>query len=104
MAKTINSAVIGSLVRQARLAAALSQTQLGHRIGASRFWVAQFEKGKPSAELGLALKAMQAVGLAVQIEPKIDSKSARRRERSPQGRASRTVAPSDLAKVIAQTR
>lgn len=69
MNKNINSAAVGALVREARLSAGLSQTDLGQRIGASRFWVAQFEKGKPSAELGLALKAMQAVGLTVLIEP-----------------------------------
>lgn len=62
MTRTINPAVIGSLVRQARTTAGLSQTELGHRIGASRFWVAQLEKGKPGAELGLAIKALEAVG------------------------------------------
>lgn len=70
MHKSINSAAVGALVRQARLTAGLSQTDLGQRIGASRFWVGQFEKGKPSAELGLALKAMHALGLTFVIEPK----------------------------------
>jgi DNA-binding XRE family transcriptional regulator len=72
MTESINSAVVGSLVRRARTAAGLSQTQLGQRIGASRFWVAQLKKGKPGAELGLAIKAMQAVGLAVRIGPNIE--------------------------------
>lgn len=67
MSKNINSAAVGALVRQARLAVGVSQTDLGRRIGASRFWVAQFEKGKPSAELGLALKAMHALGLTIVI-------------------------------------
>jgi HTH-type transcriptional regulator / antitoxin HipB len=70
MTKTINSATVGALVREARVTAGLSQTDLAQRIGASRFWVAQFEKGKPSAEIGLALKAMHALGLTVLIEPK----------------------------------
>lgn len=48
----------------------MTQAALGARIDASRFWVAEFEKGKPSAELGLALKAIQAVGLAIRIEPR----------------------------------
>lgn len=65
--KTVTAAVMGDAVRQARLAAGLSQSALGDRIGASRFWVAQFEQGKPSAELGLALKAMHAVGLSLAI-------------------------------------
>jgi DNA-binding XRE family transcriptional regulator len=69
MTKPINPAVIGALVREGREAAGLTQTQLAERIGASRFWVAAFEKGKPSVEPGLALKAIQALGLAISIAP-----------------------------------
>ena len=69
MPSALNAATIGALVRDTRTAAGLTQTELANRIGASRFWVAEFEKGKPSAELGLALKAVHALGLAVQIEP-----------------------------------
>ena len=61
MTKPINPAILGALVREGREAAGLTQTQLAERIGASRFWVAAFEKGKPSVELGLALKAIQAL-------------------------------------------
>lgn len=68
MVKTINAVTIGAVVRDARLAAGLTQTELANRIGASRFWVAQFEKGKPSAALGLALKALRALGLVIRIE------------------------------------
>jgi len=73
MTKPINPAVLGALVRERREAAGLTQTQLAERIGASRFWVAAFEKGKPSAELGLALKAIQALGLSIRIEPHHDA-------------------------------
>ena len=69
MTTPLNSAAVGALVHETRLAAGLTQTQLGERIGASRFWVAAFEKGKPSAELGLALKAIHALGLAITIAP-----------------------------------
>ena len=69
MTNPINPAVVGALVREGREAAGLTQTQLAERIGASRFWVAAFEKGKPSVELGLALKAIQALGLAISIAP-----------------------------------
>jgi len=73
MTKPVNSAVVGALAREYREAAGLTQTQLAERIGASRFWVAAFEKGKPSAELGLALKAIQALGLSIRIEPDRDA-------------------------------
>jgi len=69
MTNPINPAVVGALVREGREAAGLTQTQLAERIGASRFWVAAFEKGKPSVELGLALKAIQALGLVISIAP-----------------------------------
>jgi DNA-binding XRE family transcriptional regulator len=69
MTNPINPAVVGALVREGREAAGLTQTQLAERIGASRFWVAAFEKGKPSVELGLALKAIQALGLVISIGP-----------------------------------
>jgi len=69
MTTLLSSATIGALARDARETAGLTQTQLAERIGASRFWVAAFEKGKPSAELGLALKAIQALGFSISIEP-----------------------------------
>ena len=69
MTTPLNSAAVGALVRETRVAAGLTQTQLAERIGASRFWVAAFERGKPSAELGLALKAIHALGLAITIAP-----------------------------------
>lgn len=69
MTTPLNSAAVGALVRETREAAGLTQTQLAERIGASRFWVAAFEKGKPGAELGLALKAIQALGLAITVAP-----------------------------------
>jgi transcriptional regulator with XRE-family HTH domain len=58
---------LGAIVRSARLAAGLTQAQLGKRIGASRFWVADFEAGKPRAEIGRALKALHALGLELKI-------------------------------------
>lgn len=61
---------IGALVRDARLEAGLTQTALAEKIGASRFWVVDFERGKARAELGLALKALRALRLVVSIIPK----------------------------------
>jgi DNA-binding XRE family transcriptional regulator len=97
MPKRLNSAAIGALVRQARLAAGITQSELAQRIGASRFWVAAFEKGKPSAELGLALNAIHALGLAIRIEPKTPS------GRGTPARAQRATAAQSrqLANVIA---
>lgn len=95
MNKSINAATVGALVREARVGAGLSQTDLARRIGASRFWVAQFENGKPSAGLGLALQAMHALGLAVVIEPKNTDERGMRAKRRRKGQTL-------LAKVIAR--
>lgn len=59
---------IGALAREARIGASLTQAQLGAKIGASRYWVAEFERGNPGAELGLALKALRVLKLVLIIE------------------------------------
>lgn len=78
MNKPLTPATVAAIARDARLAAGISQSELGKRIGASRFWVAQFERGKASVEIGLALKALQALGLEVRVEPR-EATSARKR-------------------------
>ncbi|CAN5150402.1 hypothetical protein BH09GEM1_BH09GEM1_22500 [soil metagenome] len=99
--RTATPTDIGALIRDARLAAGLSQTELGERIGASRFWVAEFERGKPRAELGLALEAIRALGLVLSIERK-DAVSKREKARQTRSGKHRTPqAPAvDLASVI----
>jgi len=67
---------IGAIVRQARTEADLTQEALASKIGASRYWVAEFERGKTRAELGLTLKALRALGLTVTIEPAARQRSA----------------------------
>jgi DNA-binding XRE family transcriptional regulator len=59
---------LGTLVREARTGNRMTQAQLGEKIGASRFWVAEFERGKSGAELGLALKAIRALKLVLTVE------------------------------------
>ena len=61
---------LGALVRDARLSSGMTQAQLGEKIGASRYWVAEFERGKSGAELGLSLKALRALGLVLTVEAK----------------------------------
>lgn len=102
MQKSVTPATVGALVRDARTAAGISQSQLGERIGASRFWVAQFEKGKPSAELGLALKALQALGLTVRVEGRAPAETL---GKGPSGRKRATgaspIPPVDLGGILA---
>lgn len=61
--KTVET--LGELVRDQRKQRSWSQSQLAEKIGASRLWVGQFEKGKETVELGLALKALRALDLSL---------------------------------------
>jgi y4mF family transcriptional regulator len=60
---------LGILVRDRRATLGWSQQQLGERIGVSRFWVMHLERGKPTLELALVLRAVQALGLRLAISP-----------------------------------
>ncbi len=70
MMRSLTPKDLGALVRDARTNNGLTQAQLGERIGASRYWVAEFERGKSGAELGLTLKALRALDLVITVEPK----------------------------------
>lgn len=54
---------IAAAVRGRRLELGLSQEQLARRAGVSRKWVYEFEAGKPTAELGHAMRVLDALGV-----------------------------------------
>ncbi len=93
---------LGSLVRDTRTSNGLTQTQLGEQIGASRYWVAEFERGKSGAELGLTLKALRALDLVLTVEPK--DVFLRRQQAETSARQSTTQTPSqpkvDLSAIL----
>jgi len=51
----------------------MSQAQLAAHAGVSRKWVYEFEAGKPSAELGLILRVLEALGLELEIARTVDA-------------------------------
>lgn len=55
------------LLRHARRDHGWTQQDLAERIEASRHWIIHVERGKPTAEVGLVLKALSALGLACDI-------------------------------------
>ena len=59
--KTVGT--LGELVRDQRKQRGWSQSQLAEKVGVSRLWVGQFEKGKETVELGLVLKVLRALDL-----------------------------------------
>jgi transcriptional regulator with XRE-family HTH domain len=60
---------LGSAVRDARLRRGWTQAELADRIGASRQWVVSFERGKATAEVGTALRAIAALGAVLDVVP-----------------------------------
>lgn len=56
---------IGAHIRDRRKALAMDQAALAARIGVSRLWVNQVERGKPGASMGLVLRALAAVGVEI---------------------------------------
>ena len=45
----------------------LNQADLASRAGVSRKWIYEFEAGKARAELGLVLRVLDALGLALDL-------------------------------------
>lgn len=58
---------IGELVRTRRHDVGLTQAALADRIGATRQWVNALESGRPRIELGLALRALAALGVTLNL-------------------------------------
>ncbi len=47
----------------------MTQTNLAAAAGVSRRWLSDLEAGKATAEIGLILRTLQALGLALDAEP-----------------------------------
>jgi HTH-type transcriptional regulator/antitoxin HipB len=58
---------IAAAVRGRRLDLGLSQADLASRARVSRKWISEFESGKATAELGLTLRVLDALGLRLEI-------------------------------------
>lgn len=58
---------LGAAIRDARLGKGWTQAELAVRIGTSRQWVISLERGKASAELGTALRAVAALGMVATL-------------------------------------
>lgn len=61
--KTVET--LGELVRDQRKQRGWSQSRLAEKVGVSRLWIGQFEKGKETVELGLVLKTLRALDLSL---------------------------------------
>jgi len=62
-----NPEQLGRAIRLKRKERSLSQSALAARLGVGRKWVIGVESGNPKAELGLILKALEALGLRASL-------------------------------------
>jgi HTH-type transcriptional regulator/antitoxin HipB len=69
---------IGALVRDRRAEARWSQEELAKRAGVSRLWIVQLEKGKPTAQVGLVLRVLKELGIALDAAPPSRDTSSRK--------------------------
>jgi len=60
---------LGALIRDRRGHLGWSQAMLASKIGSQRLWVSQIESGKETAQIGLVLQALRALGVAIDIIP-----------------------------------
>ena len=58
-----NPTDLGHAIRDRRRRLNLDQDDLAKRVGVSRKWIIDAEKGKPRAEIGLVLRTLDALGL-----------------------------------------
>lgn len=54
---------LGALIRGRRKELGLDQAGLAERIGVNRKWVIGIERGRARAELGIVLRALDALGI-----------------------------------------
>ncbi|MFB6418685.1 MULTISPECIES: helix-turn-helix domain-containing protein [Bradyrhizobium] len=56
---------LGAIIRDRRKRLKLDQSSFAKRIGVSRQWVIEVEHGHARAELGLVLRALDALGISL---------------------------------------
>jgi HTH-type transcriptional regulator/antitoxin HipB len=64
-----NTESLGNILRTARKAKGLTQAELAARIGVTRHWVVQAEKGEPNTRAELFIKALASAGMAIDVIP-----------------------------------
>ena len=69
---------LAAAVRGRRKDLGISQAALAERAGVSRKWVYEFEAGKPTAEFGLLLRVLDALGLELDVSAGSPSPTADR--------------------------
>ena len=65
---------LGALIRDRRIKLALDQRSLAQKVGVSRQWIVEVEKGRPRAEIGLLLRTINALGILLATDEEAPGK------------------------------
>jgi HTH-type transcriptional regulator/antitoxin HipB len=60
-----NPSELGGLIRGTRRHLGPDQSALAEKVGFSRQWIIEIEKGKPRAAIGLILRTLNALGICL---------------------------------------
>ena len=69
---------IGAAIREGRRRLKLDQRTLAEKVGVSRQWLIDVEKGKPRAEIGLILRTLNVLGISIRTDEKAPPHSVER--------------------------
>ena len=58
---------LGAIIRDRRKKLRLDQKSLADKVGVSRQWIVEVEKGKSGAEIGLVLRTVEALGINLAV-------------------------------------
>ena len=69
---------LGAVIRDRRKKLQLDQKSLADKVGVSRQWVVEVEKGKSGAEIGLVLRTIEALGINLEVDkiPKVTAQTS----------------------------
>jgi HTH-type transcriptional regulator/antitoxin HipB len=59
---------VGAVIRDRRTKLHLDQKALAAKVGVSRQWIVEVEKGKPRAEVGLVLRTIDVLGINLLVD------------------------------------
>lgn len=60
---------LAAIARVRRKELGWTQADFAAKIGVGREWVIKFEQGKPTVELGIAVRALRELGLLIELRP-----------------------------------
>ncbi len=80
--RVASAADVGTLVRETRLAAAMTQQQLADLVGTTRQWVIRLERGYHSSAMSTVLVALSVLGLEMVAQYDLPPRGPRRAYRA----------------------